>query len=351
MRLILNKHLSDLDVQFFIYKTQCLKLTYMTEINGLLAMVATGEEEKDLNYNYFKQSLFNDNHCCYKRSTFTFLTINSKKSNEHTFYLDRVCDLIGECFLQFDNYEKSNIVCTFEYQNLDDTSWNTIETIHPKTFEFFEKMNPLKFGIKQNMQNTMIPIPFCFTFDSHCYWPILCTSVRFRIKVNLVDHSDCSLVYKAVYLDTAERKQKMEGFEKLYCISSIKEVKMDNLNWITKIDMNSSMLVKDFQIMSNANISKVCLTLNGISHCILDHLMMTSVIPSTYYNVSDSNIYYIPFCHRPSSYQYTASINFGRVDCATLWITSDCKDENNTFILTRFYKMASFQDRSFSFKW
>lgn len=341
------------------------------DVTGLMALVAWGEQDKMLNQNP-QHSIFDKPVTRISRSTFTYITLthDSKDGNTYIFPLNKVAapgtgeahtvshsgfDLIGDCYITLKTQTQWPVTVSFEIKEMEENEWRTLESLDVDAMHAHSIMNPHAFKPCQDQDSTMIPLPFFFTHSTKEHFPMV-QKMLFRIVCMTTSPSPPSLTFKAVFLDSAERKEVLRDRKhtKLYTFTTTH--KYEAWGPMAAISLRDiEFLVRDLQVIVEdpkkaVLVPEINFTLNGHKHYELSSLMSTQVIPQRYYRLEVSHekaaVHYLPFCHDPLDPSgYTASVNFSRIDCPQLLLKGlEANTRHTVTIVARHFNTVNFEN-------
>lgn len=315
------------------------------DANALVALITYGSSDVQLHGNTNK-SIYNKHYEHITKSAFTYLTRpfvqNTKIPLDHEptqcalrcdLSNDLTCDLVGECFL--DMTFQDTITDVQIYESIDHISFCMGDTVlekltgknlHIMSHVMFERNELVRDGI-----HVMLPIPFFFTRSTYDFMPksTICKDdthvdiVLANIKCNV------SIVFKAIVLDTEERRDMLSRFLKLSMLSCVSEtifpvISLDSLKNVN-IVLPARQSVRDIFIKIDGPGSDALETINvlfnGHLHMSLNRLMATHIIPRQSYGINhQTGLYIIPFCQDPQSktHKFTTNVNMKRMDNSNL---------------------------------
>lgn len=157
------------------------------------------------------------------------------------------------------------------------------------------------------------------------------------IKCELTDGivaDSIQLIYQAIFLDTVERKKLAEtttrGIHQIVTktITHHLDVVGDDEFSAHRIGICCRRELKDIRVLIRRNdggdrldvecVAQLNILLQSATHISLNPSLSRKIIPRQFYHIKDNQepIYYIPFCHDPSSFNflYTSTIHFGRIN-------------------------------------
>lgn len=310
----------------------------MSMSGALISLVAYGKEDAHLNGSAVLSAYFTKDPPI-RRSTFTYLT--TKPSDGCFEFSQGSMDRLGDMYLVYEAHCEP-FTCYIEHKNAEDESWTLMESLSPEAMEVFAAMNPRDYKPRGNAT----PLPFFFTGAPKTYLPIT-EKNSYRVCCSPMPRG-AELLYKAVYLDTDERKLGLSGryhHQVRFSYTTSTTVCGPTGDVCLKLDNP----VSDMQVIvedgsgNRIVVPEIELLLNGYSHTRLPSVMTTMVVPSKYYNI-DSNpqrVHYLPFSHSPDG-PYTCSINFSRIDYAKLLLHGLGNQSYKVTVLTRHHNTLLF---------